>query len=413
MTEKPLAFLSLVTLLEEAVGHSTSYALLDPFPCEVIRDGQPSIVLIQNAGKIIANHVGLGHLTFVIAVTKQAANTAGHIELTHESSEVFVELSPNICDHKDAVLATLSHEIAHKFLHSHGLRNGTTSLEQEFLTDVTAVYLGMGKIMLNGCECQNIEWGGTTGRTKTTHTLTTGYISRECFAFVYRLVCEMRQIPRAEYLNGLSESARGVLLACEWTYREYFKTEYHDPAKVDDLFDDLEEEISKAQDQIATRSLILRWARREMDALTTLIGKSHFPLFEARARLAKSKVRSNNPHLNYLGLIQLRKSISGLVATSTTELGAESSRWKNFASLFTNCYELITSGQYEVVECPIDKIKLRVPLGKKRLLVTCSACKYRFIVNTDSNGRSSPSSARKHSKMFGGILGLIDRIRRN
>jgi hypothetical protein len=38
----------------------------------------------------------------------------------------------------------------------------------------------------------------------------------------------------------------------------------------------------------------------------------------------------------------------------------------------------------EIIECPVDRAKLRVPAGRKRLRVTCSVCKYRFIVNTAS-----------------------------
>ena len=37
----------------------------------------------------------------------------------------------------------------------------------------------------------------------------------------------------------------------------------------------------------------------------------------------------------------------------------------------------------EIVECPLDGSRLRVPAGRKRLLVTCPSCKYKFIVNTD------------------------------
>ena len=144
MTEKPLAFLSLVKLLEEAVGHKTKYALLEPFHCETTKEGRPSIVLIQNAGKTVAEHAGLGDLTFVIAVRKQDPNTAGHIELRYGSSEVFVEISPEVCEHPDAVLATLGHEVAHKFLHTNGLRNGTIQLEQEYLTEWHSRLSGYG-----------------------------------------------------------------------------------------------------------------------------------------------------------------------------------------------------------------------------------------------------------------------------
>jgi hypothetical protein len=81
VTEKPLAFLSLVKLLEKSVGQKTSYSILDPFPCKTIEAGRPAIVTIQNAGRIISRHMGLADYTFVISITTQKEDTAGHIEL--------------------------------------------------------------------------------------------------------------------------------------------------------------------------------------------------------------------------------------------------------------------------------------------------------------------------------------------
>lgn len=179
MREKPLAFLSLVKVLETAVGNQTGYNLLDPFPCVTLEEGKPAYLPIQRAGRVIAQHVGLNGLTFIVAVTTHQPDTAGHIELRYDSSEVFVEVSQDICSFKDAVLATLCHEISHKFLHVRKIKDGFVQLEQELLTDVAAVYLGMGKIMLNGCECERTCRVTTNGRTTTTtHKLKTGYVTK-------------------------------------------------------------------------------------------------------------------------------------------------------------------------------------------------------------------------------------------
>jgi hypothetical protein len=102
MTEKPLAFLSLVKLLETIVGQKTGYTLLDPFPCVPLQNGNPAIVSIQNAGKIISQHIGLADLSFVISVTPHDPDIAGHIELNRDGTDVFVELSYDICQYKDA-----------------------------------------------------------------------------------------------------------------------------------------------------------------------------------------------------------------------------------------------------------------------------------------------------------------------
>jgi hypothetical protein len=77
VTEKPLAFLSLIKTLESTVGHKTTYAQLDPFPCITSEHGEPALIPIQHAGKIIARHAGLGNLTFIISPTTLDPSTAG------------------------------------------------------------------------------------------------------------------------------------------------------------------------------------------------------------------------------------------------------------------------------------------------------------------------------------------------
>ncbi|MGI8771345.1 MAG: hypothetical protein ACR2JE_07900 [Acidobacteriaceae bacterium] len=384
MTEKPLAFLVLLKLLETAVGHQAKHALLEPFPCLTIKDGQTGIPSIQNAGKIIAQHVGLGDLTFVIAVATQEPSTAGHIELRQGSREVFVELSPDICDSKDAVLATLSHEVSHKFLHTPGVRNGWTQLEQEFLTDVTAVYLGMGKIMLNGCECQSSEWSTQGGRTiKTTRVLKTGYISKECFAFVYRLICEMRQIPADQFLSGLSDSARHAVLKCEREYKDWFSSDYHDHARVGQLTDALQSAILECQERAAQRDRALRKAQQELLQLSSTLRDSHSPLLDAKLRVARLLEPHPNPSLRYVNYLETREAVDELTSKSTEQIDDLRLGWKHIEAISAGARAQTQANPHEVVECPIDKAKLRVPTGKRRLLVTCSSCKYRFIVSTE------------------------------
>lgn len=381
MTEKPLAFLSLVKVLETAVGHRTKYVQLEPFPCTTVLDGQPAIIPIQKAGKIIAQHAGLGDLIFIISATSQAPSTAGHIELRYGAPEVFVEVSRDICPHKDAVLSTLCHEVSHKFLHVNGIRHGTMQVEKEFLTDVAAVFLGMGKIMLNGCECQRSYTKTEAGRTTTiTESLRTGYISRECFAFVYRLICEMRRISRDQYLMGLSDAARDAVLACENSFGDWFVPQFHVPEEIEKLTKDLQETVWEGQAEIAERDCMLRRARRTLETTGTCLRESHKPLLEANRKITELKKASENPHLRYLSCIETRECVADLVHGSKHNVEQLSQRWNTVNALA----EQADSGasDSEILECPIDGTKLRVPTGRKRLLVTCSVCKYKFVANT-------------------------------
>jgi hypothetical protein len=381
VTEKPLAFLSLIKTLESTVGHKTSYALLDPFPCITSEGSKPALIPIQYAGKTIARHVGLDNLTFIISPTTLDPSTAGHIELRYGDPAVFVEISTCICTFKDAVLATLCHEVSHKFLHVNGIRHGNMQIEQEFLTDVAAVYLGMGKIMLNGCECQRSETRTEGDKTiTTTHTLRTGYISRECFAFVYRLVCAMRRIPATQFLAGLSEEAKKSIAACEREYGHWFKSEYHLQEEVDRLCKSLQNDVEECQTESASCEYTLRRAGEAIHAMHSSIRESHKPLVEADQKITQLQKRNINPHLNFLECLDTRESVAELTVKSKNLINVYRQRWTpvEIVAGYSN------TSDAEIIECPMDRTKLRVPSGRKRLRVTCSVCKYRFIVNTAS-----------------------------
>jgi len=406
VTEKPLAFLSLIKTLEAAVGHKTKYALLEPFPCTTVEGNKPAYVAIQNAAKTIARHVELSDLMFVISVTAQDPSIAGHIELRYGEPSVFVEISNSICAYKDAVLATLCHEVSHKFLHVNGIRHGNLQTEQEFLTDVAAVYLGMGKIMLNGCECQSSDTKSEGNKTvTTTRTLRTGYISRECFAFVYRLICAMRRIPPAQFLAGLSAPAKQAVSECEQLYGEWFRSDYHSPKEIEKLCTDLRGALEDGQAKLAARDYTLRHAGEFINELQASVRDSHKPLVKADRRILEFQTPNHNPHLRFLGCIETRETVNELIAQSNNQ--AENGRLNSqqLQTLAENSH----SSDYEIVECPVDQTKLRVPSGRKRLRVICTVCKYKFIASTEKSHAAPQAANRPRSGLLKSLKAALGR----
>jgi hypothetical protein len=395
MTEKPWAFLSLVKVLEKSVGHKTGYGLLEPFPCTTLERGQPAVVPIQKAGKVISQHIGLADFTFIISVTAHDANVAGHIELAHDGDDVFVELSRDVCEYKDAVLATLCHELCHKFLHVNGIKHGTDRIEQEFLNDVAAVYLGLGKIMLNGCACESSQTRTEGNRTTTTtHTFKTGYISRECFAFVYRLVCAMRGISSEMFLAGLSPAAREAVLKCEREYCDWFRPEYRVRENVAKLADDLNNAVVKCQDDAAVRHQIVRRVEKQLEAVRVRINEVHKPLVEAQQKILEMAQPEPNPHLSFIRCLESRESIAECISRSEYQLQDLWLEGRQIEAVASSLPQVRHAEASEIVECPSCGANLRVPENRKRLLVTCSSstCKYKFIVNTASEPEVSTKS---------------------
>jgi hypothetical protein len=331
--------------------------------------------------------MGLADYMFVIAVKDQKQDTGGHIELDYGGSDVFVEISPSLCQYKDAVLATLSHELSHKFLHLHGIRNGTVQIEQEFLTDVTAVYLGMGKIMLNGCECQSSTQSTQGNRTTThTHTMTTGYISRECFAFVYLLICAMRGISRLDLLNGLSSEAREAVIKCERDFGGWFSPEYRSVEGVAKLVDSLNGAVLMSQERAATLHRQVRRIDEILESVRTSINDSHRPIIEAKRQIASLAEPEPNLHLKFLNSIETSEAVVEYTSHADRQIQGFSSGLKQIIKALPLLGQARCDYANEVVECPMDGTKLRLPTGRKRLLVTCSSCKYVFLVDTALDG---------------------------
>lgn len=236
-------YINKLVLLEKVAGHKATYKILEPFYINL----EDKIISIQNAAKKIADFIGLNGFTLIVAIVKLKDRVAGNVELDYQNREVFIEISEETLKFDESILATLSHEISHKYLYLNGISLGTDIVkeyENEILTDITAVFLGLGKLMLNGCECKNVreeyEFNGTK---KITETLKVGYLNREQLAFVYRLVCAMRKISERDLLSGLNHSAKISVRDCDYFEDEYFNSKFHSKLYKSQLLINLKESI--------------------------------------------------------------------------------------------------------------------------------------------------------------------------
>lgn len=222
-------YIEKLSLLERRAGASVNYRMLDPFPINS-RD----ITDINKATKKIANFVGIRDVINV-AVSKQVEGTGGNIEIMHGGANSFIEISPDVAKFEQATLATLAHEISHKYLHSYNISWGTQLADRhhnEVLTDICGVFLGLGKLMLNGVVCETTRERYDSGSEQTireTFTLKVGYLDEDQLTFVYCLVCAMRKIPPAQFLSGLNERAGRCVSKCDFRFqKEFFDPWFHD-----------------------------------------------------------------------------------------------------------------------------------------------------------------------------------------
>jgi len=203
------------------------------------------------------------------------------------------------------------------------------------------------------------------------------------------LICEMCRIPRDQYLTNLSDLARQAISDCERRHGEYFRSDFHDSATVDELAAELHQSVSDIQRRSAQRQMLLRKTDDQLQIMSATVRASHAPLFKAQTKIL-SLNQSHNPHLRYLGYIETRESVYELASTSSRHLESDRAGWKEVESLARKSTAISDANPRVIVECPIDQTKLRVPRGKSRILVTCSSCKYKFIVNSCDGEEKNP-----------------------
>ena len=408
-------YIQKIILLEKQVGAKTSYQMLEPFSLNS-RD----VIAIQIAAKKIAEFIGLHGFTFIIAPVKQKEKVGGNIELKYGEKEVFIEISDETLKFEDAILATLAHEIAHKYLHINGISCGMGPIyeyENEVLTDITAVFLGLGKLMLNGCECENTRQEYVLeGRRTVTETLKSGYLDRSQLAFVYRLVCAMRKIPSIEYERGLSIDSIQALRECESFYGYYFDNRFHEPNVRKESVEYLRSAISDTQLILSNIDKNLLYIQEAcVKSVEIFLERIHKKLRKLLVELQKM-IDDNeyDPCLKFLNAILLNQTISELVS-KITGYSSEAKQYQNsvtklanFVQTFGHIFSKPSSDMFTIVICRNDGTKLRLPKDKAHLIVKCPKCQYQFVADTSIEVFKKLGSIKKDSilkKIFHSLFG--------
>lgn len=219
-------YLDKILLLEDRVGAKVGYHSFHPFSLPfAFRDP----LALNNAARKIADFVGIKELV-IVATTTHDHDRAGQIDLGNTRDAVFIEVAENIVDFPLCVVATMAHEISHRYLQVHGISCGAGPefhYHNEILTDITAVFLGLGKPMLNGCTGERSYQQTRDGHVQTvTESRMVGYLDAEQLTFVYLLVCAMRKISPHEYEDALTREALNRLRECSSRYADGFFSEH-------------------------------------------------------------------------------------------------------------------------------------------------------------------------------------------
>jgi len=205
--------ISKIFFLDQNCKRTKPFSNLTPFKIRKTND----IIEIQKAATKLAHHIGLDHLTFVVNYSSLGRKTGGQIEIDNDSC-VLIAISESILDFHECVLATLAHEISHKYLHLNKLAF-ELNYENEIFTDLAAVYLGFGKIMLKGRFVEQITEGYNFKHTRSQEV---GYLNKRQLSFIYLSVNILFNVNPFSALRNISSSDIPLLLALRIKYKTYF-----------------------------------------------------------------------------------------------------------------------------------------------------------------------------------------------
>jgi|LSQX01.1.fsa_nt_gb hypothetical protein len=363
-------------LLEKAIGHKVDYRILEPF--RVPR----TIVGIQAAARKIAEFVGLDDFLFIVAV-RSLTEEAAHIELEHQSKEVFIEISEKLVSNsRPAILAALSHEICHKFLYHHslGITGKHRNYENEVLTDITAVYLGLGKLMLNGCQFNEVnENNGVRETIK--HKI--GYLSGLQIAAVYNLVCEMRNIDRNIVEANLSAEALATVQAVAREFGHIYDDSFHQLDFAEQVTRKVQSSVKETQESLARAGAMIDFLRVQvLKPYELAIRQAHRGIFNILEKGSEKRDIEYNPALRYLRHLKADMEY-GLTIEELASIGDRSAEVNNtiMSMLRSLSVEALTPSDEQNLKlrCPLDgtPIEHQVSAGD---IAICPTCRYSFPI---------------------------------
>ncbi len=294
----------------------------------------------------------------------------------------------------ESILTALAHEITHKYLHINDISCGVGYIhayENEILTDIAGVFLGFGKIMLNGCKCQSIQKEKYHDSVKTiTKTLEIGYLKRDELAFVYRLICAMRKIPKKVFKKGLSSESTNAINNCENLYSYYFDNRFHEQDTRNKSFETLEHSIFDAQLVLSNIDKNLLFIREACIKYTeSFLDSTHKRLNECQN---KSQLLINDnevdPCLKYL----YAQSYDQTIRNYAREIDDDTVRAELFQKHIVKLSKLLNrqNGIYPKpnfdmfinIVCRNDGTLLSLPENKPLLIAKCHKCNYQFVADT-------------------------------
>ena len=386
-----------LAVLEKAAGVRAHYRILEPPPLSGT-DGNS----LQTAARMIGDWIGLRNALFHVVVGESATSSMSGVRLERDQDEFTIDLPRTSVVTPTRALGALSREVARAYLYKTNIRGGpqAAAAGDPTLVDVTAVFLGLGKLLLNGCAGDGAPKGDRSVAGQSSKMKASGgcVLAPTYIAFAHRAACSMRGLDYEQHVTGLTPQALELLRAWDEHRDDLFSLSLRNVLTASATHRPLQEAVSDNQVVLSRFDQLLRHFEATVLApLMQELAGYHRQCKEAMERIAAPEPETYDPCMVYLNQVRRRMDLQRL-ADSLQE--QQERVMQRLHVLVAGLHSLeqqqllrtdyLKNGRFPQAMCPLDGTPVNLPEGSREAKVKCPTCGYEFLASPEppslSNG---------------------------
>lgn len=365
--------------LERTAGVRAHYRILEPPPLS----GTDASSL-QTAARLIGDWIGLRNAVFHIVLGEGQSSHMTGIRLEKDQEEFTVELPREAVVNTTAALAGLSREVARAYLHKANIRGGAdapVASDPSFI-DVTTVFLGLGKLLLNGAAARPAKKGfqSRPGDYQLA-ALPAAYI-----AFAHRATCAMRGLDYEQHVVGLSQQSLELLRSWDAHRDDVFTLSLRNVLTASAPHRPLQEAIADNQIVLSRFDQLLRQLDASLSvALHQELAAYHHNCHEAMSRLSAREGETYDPCMVYLNQVRRRMDLQRLADSLQSQQESVLQRLKVLLRGMETLYDQgllqppAPTLPVAPLSCPFDGTPVPAQEEGREGRVQCPTCGYEFL----------------------------------
>ncbi|WP_010245248.1 CpXC domain-containing protein [Acetivibrio cellulolyticus] len=378
-------FIDKLILLEKELGRKVAQEFLDSKSLDFANISDNDA--IDSVANKIANFLDLPNKIHV-NIDDLSFDTGGSIRPTSDYN-VTINLNKNSLKMKDAVLGVLAHELTHQYLFNHGIDLRHKSiLDNELLTDIAAIYLGLGNLILNAHRNEKTVY---KNKQEVTYKMEIGYVKTFYLGFVYKTICSMRNIPENVYNAQLSSQSK-IYITQAMNHNEfspYLKQNFFDANNTTKTLMDIKEVIYSIQVLLSDIDKNLKADEiRSAKEIEPFLVKTHRMLFKYFEYITNFSLDDTpNRCLKFLYSMKAYQTLEEMLVCLGTAYNSAKSYLNYLTDIHINLNTaLVSSSESNMckVVCRKDGTIFPQITGKSLFVVKCPNCGYQFVASTDN-----------------------------